>query len=144
MGENLTAIKYKCGYGGLSGASGKARRIKNKLQNNGFQDTPMLKVHPEAKNWEYFSNLITNPYVISENLPCDKRMYYENGIDYYSGRGAMINIPNNEPEKYLKPLDIVKSNMGDYHHVGVYLGRMDGEYKVCHFSKKVNGTRIHP
>jgi hypothetical protein len=50
MSENLSAIKYKCGYGGLSGARSKANRIKNKLQNNDFHDTPMLKIHPGAKN----------------------------------------------------------------------------------------------
>src|SRR5437016_9740029 len=46
MGERLVAIKYKCGYSGISGASSKARRIKNKLQNGSWYDTPMLKVHP--------------------------------------------------------------------------------------------------
>lgn len=50
MGEKMVAIKYKCGYSGLSGASDKAGRIKKKLQNGGWYDTPMLRVHPEAKN----------------------------------------------------------------------------------------------
>jgi xanthine/CO dehydrogenase XdhC/CoxF family maturation factor len=50
MSENLSAIKYKCGYVGLGGAQSKANRIKNKLQNGGFHDTPMLKIHPGAKN----------------------------------------------------------------------------------------------
>jgi len=50
MRENIKNFEYKCGYASLSGAHNKAIRIKNKLQNNGFDDTPMLKVHPKAKN----------------------------------------------------------------------------------------------
>jgi len=69
MGENLSAIKYKCGYVSLSGASDKARRMKNKLQNGGWYDTPMLRVHPRAKSWETFNSLITSPYVMKRDVP---------------------------------------------------------------------------
>jgi hypothetical protein len=47
------------------------------------------------------------------------------------------------PERHLKPLDIIEVSEGEYKHVGVYLGRIDGEYKVCNYSKKYEGTRIH-
>jgi hypothetical protein len=30
----------------------------------------------------------------------------------------------------------------DYYHAGVYLGKIDGEFKVCHFSKEKNDTTI--
>ncbi|CAG8662947.1 12362_t:CDS:2 [Ambispora gerdemannii] len=115
IGERLSAIKYKCGYSSLSGASDKARRIKSKLQNNGFEDTPMIKVHPEAKNYEYFNSLISSPYVIQEDL------YHK----------------ITEPDRYFKTLDIAKVDEGDYKHVGIYIGND----LVCHFTKKYKANR---
>jgi len=115
--ENLVAIKKKTHYSSLGGARNKATRIKNKLQNNDFHDTPMLKVHPEAKNWERFSNSITSPHIVKENF------YHK----------------ITEPSRYFKTLDIAKVNEGSYDHVGIYIGNDS----VCHFTKKYDGVRIH-
>jgi len=147
MGENLSAIKYKCGYGSQSGAGNKARRIKNKLQNGGFDDTPMLKIHPKAKSYESFSSLIASSYVIERKLPIrtetypfesNYMLYREHALEMHLKRWMGRHYPDN-PDSYLKPLDIVKVDEGIYKHVGVYLGNNE----VCHFSKKYNGVRIH-
>jgi hypothetical protein len=39
-------------------------------------------------------------------------------------------------------LDVVKTDMENYQHAGVYLGKIDGEFKVCHFTKDKNKTTI--
>jgi hypothetical protein len=94
-----------------------------------------LCVHPNVNDYVSFSSLITSPYVVKSYLPCGEKVYY----DLYDGEYRTDKIPTKEPDKHLKPLDIVKSYMGDYYHVGVYIGND----LVCHFSKKVNGTRIY-
>ena len=69
MSENMARIKYHTHYSNLDSASSKARELKNKLQNNSFDDTPMLEVHPLADYYQSFSSLITSPYVIKRDLP---------------------------------------------------------------------------
>src|SRR3954453_10304431 len=138
MSENIAAIKYENSFGGLSGARDKAQELKNKLQNNGFYDTPMLEVHPRANSYEKFSSLITSPYVVERKLPIrtethpfesNYMLYRENALELHLTRWMRRHYPNN-PDSYLKPLDIVKVDEGIYKHVGVYLGNNE----VCHFS----------
>jgi hypothetical protein len=68
MSENLSAIRYKDNYSYLSSASDKAQELKNKLQNGGWYDTPMLEVHPYTNSYESFSSLITSPYVMKNEV----------------------------------------------------------------------------
>jgi hypothetical protein len=151
MNENLTVFKYDY-YGDLEKAENKAQELKRKLQDDSFYSTPMLEVHPKANSYEYFSNLITSPYVIEKVLPYQTYSNTYKDCNCYPGcscyycdceKTDTVHTRVNDPEKYLKPLDIIKVNEGGYNHVGVYLGKIDGEYKVCHFSKKYNGTRVH-
>jgi hypothetical protein len=65
----LSAIRYNDVYLLLEGAKDGARKLKEKLQNSDFHATPMLEIHPKQYNYEYFSDLITSPYVIRESLP---------------------------------------------------------------------------
>lgn len=135
MSESFSTIKYKCGYSGLSGASDKARRIKNKLQNGGWYDIPMLKIHPKAKSWEHFSDLITSPYVMKRYVPQKWEVRY----GPFLAPGQMdVQVPVDNISDYAKVFDILKVCCGSYEHVGVYVG--NGE--VCHFSKGRNGTYI--
>jgi len=128
MSENLSSIRYKDSYSYLSEARDKAQQLKSKLQNDGWYDAPMLEVHPYADRYERFCNIITSPYVTKDYLPC----YHERFLWSHSSR-APVNA-----ELYLKPLDIVwvkrsseKWEIG-YNHVGIYLGKWDGENWMCH------------
>ena len=78
-----------------------------------YSDNPILLIHPYCDCSRSFETFVAEPYVIEK----------------YS-------------TSYLKPLDIVKTDMGQFHHVGVYLGKIDGEFKVCHFTKDKNNTTI--
>jgi hypothetical protein len=127
MGTNLSAIKHD-NYSSLSSARNKVQELKRKLQNNAFSDTPMLEVHSKANSYEYFSSLITNPYVVKRYLPSKEK----------SGCLLIGDYPSS-PSSYIRPLDIVKVDEGDYEHVGIYLGNNE----ICHYSKKYKGTRIH-
>ena len=135
MGENLSAIKYKCGYSGLSGASDKARRIKNKLQNGGWYDTPMLKIHPRAKSWETFNNLITSPYVTKRDVP---QKWEQRHGPFLTPGYLDVKVPVENINDYAKVLDILKVCCDNYEHVGIYIGNG----RVCHFSKERNGTYV--
>lgn len=128
MDKNMKSFEYKCGYASLSGARNKAIRIKNKLQNDGFNDIPMLKIHSKAKSYECFSSLIKSPYVIERNLP----HRHESG--FWSDT---FWAPENA-ENYLKPLDIVwvgrrHASGIPFYHVGIYLGKgNEGKNWICH------------
>jgi len=137
IGENLVAIEYKAPYRSLSGASSKARRIKNKLQDNDFHATPMLKIHPEAKNWKYFYNVITSPYVIKKEVGSSDSTHF---VFFIHGSGT---IPS-DLDRHFKPLDVVKirevsllSGMR-YYHFGVFLGNNE----IVNFSRGSNGVRL--
>jgi hypothetical protein len=103
--EALETFEISSGYDNYNLDSAKNRASGLRINLNG--ENPILAVHPAANSYTSFRNIIREPYVIKIDTLCDKKIYYENGIDYYSGRGIMINVPTSEPENYLKPLDIV-------------------------------------
>jgi hypothetical protein len=72
-----------------------------------------LLVHPRCDCYHSFDTFVTEPYVVKK----------------YSTSS-------------LKPFDVVWTDMGQFHHVGVYLGKIDDEFKVCHFTKDKNNTTI--
>lgn len=78
-----------------------------------YNKNPILLIHPYSDCSRSFNTFVTSPYVVKK----------------YSTSS-------------LKPLDIVKTDMGQFHHVGVYLGKIDEEFKVCHFTKDKNNTTI--
>jgi len=156
MSENVSAIKYGTNYGGLERAKEIARELKRKLQDNDFHAIPMLEVHPRANCYENFTSLISSPYVISRDIPTETGSHISFGLLFYTSTIAKTHHYPDNPNNYLKPLDIVKVKCRDqmpntnlsltgreyFYHVGVYLGRIEGEYKVCHFPKSINGTRV--
>jgi Lecithin retinol acyltransferase len=139
--ENLVAIKNKSHYSSLSGARNKAIRIKNKLQNGGWYDTPMLKVHPKAKSWEYFRDIITSPYVKSEEVGNWDSTHC---VLFVYGSGT---TPS-DLDKHFKPLDIVKIKEAEmilgirYYHFGIYLGDIGDGKRICEFTRENNGVRL--
>ncbi|CAG8808963.1 4741_t:CDS:2, partial [Racocetra persica] len=78
-----------------------------------YSDNPILLIHPHCDCSYYFNDFVTSPYVVKK---------------YSTG--------------YLKPFDVVETDMKLFEHVGVYLGKIDGEFKVCHFTRKKNNTTI--
>jgi hypothetical protein len=141
MGEKMVAVKYKCGYSGLGGVRSKADRIKNKLQNGGWYDTPMLKVHPEAKSWKGFYSIITSPYVKSEEVGNWDSTHCV--LFVYGGGTTPSDL-----DRHFKPLDIVKIKEANkwfgtrYYHYGIYLGDIGNGKRICHFTRENNGVRL--
>src|SRR4051812_25986338 len=125
MGEKLATIKYDIRYSSLEEAKDKAGKIKDKLQNSDIHVNPILYIHPKTDHYTSIDNIVASPYVVEESFP-------------YSVT---------EPDKYFKPLDIVKVDeyviphieIASYKHVGIYVGNG----LVFNFSKKHQGTRIH-
>lgn len=136
-----------------SSAKGEASWLRGRLisSDSEYYDNPILLTHPYCNCYRSFESFVKEPYVTKRDIPSG----FSISIPLYftiSGR----NYPSN-PSSYLKPLDIVKvrcvDRIGDsdfawtggeyFYHVGVYLGKIDNEYKVCHFSKRINGTRVH-
>lgn len=152
IGENLKVIKYN-NYPSLGTATGVGWSIKLELQNSSFDATPTLKIHPKANSYETFGSLTNSDYVKESVLP------YETDFDFYKHctcyptcdcygicdctKTDIIHTRVNNPERYLKPLDIIKVSEGIYEHAGVYLGRINGEHKVCNYSKKYEGTKTY-
>lgn len=116
---------YNCSYWGDSSrgrkghynsydAKSEASWLRGELAYYGkYYDNPILLIHPYCDCSRSFGDLVKEPYVTK-----------------------------NYSTSYLKPLDVVKSNMTAFYHVGVYLGKIDGKDKVCHFTKKNNDTTI--
>jgi hypothetical protein len=113
-----------CGYWGeksrgrhsyLSDAKNEASWLRNELNGSygKYSDNPILLIHPGCDCYRSFGSLVTEPYVT-----------------------------NRYSTSYLKPFDVVKTNMDLFQHVGVYLGKIDGESKVCHFTRKKKDTTI--
>ena len=107
-------------FSSLSSAKDEAEWLSHRLLGCGILGSnPILLLHPYS-NYPIsrsFNTFITEPYVVKK----------------YS-------------TSYLKPLDIVKtyttSFVFSFYHVGVYLGKIDEEFKVCHFTKDKNNTTI--
>jgi hypothetical protein len=80
-----------------------------------YYDNPILLIHPYCDYYRSFNTFVTEPYVT-----------------------------RNSSTSYLKPFDIVKTYMAsfDYYHVGVYLGKIDEEFKVCHYTREKEDTTI--
>ncbi|CAG8764989.1 7301_t:CDS:2 [Gigaspora margarita] len=82
-----------------------------------YSDNPILLIHPYCDCSRSFSDFVTSPYVTK-----------------------------NYSSSYLKPFDVAKTyttRLGfGFYHEGVYLGKIDGEFKVCHFTSKNNDTTI--
>jgi hypothetical protein len=51
-------------------------------------------------------------------------------------------VTKNYSTSYLKPFDVVKTDMAVFDHVGVYLGKIDGEFKVCQYTRERKVTTI--
>ena len=102
IGENLVAIQNNWHYERLLGAQKKVKKLKENLQKNDFHVTPMLEVHPKANSYEYFTSLITSPYVISNQVGSSERTsLIISPIQTYE-----YSIPS-DLDNYFKPLDIV-------------------------------------
>lgn len=83
-----------------------------------YSDNPILLIHPACDCTRSFTTFVTEPYVTKN----------------YG---------------HLKPFDVVTTdkswnNIIPYKHVGVYLGRIDEDSKVCHFTQGKNDTTIDP
>jgi len=61
ISENLSVIRYKDSYSDLSSARDKAQELKDKLQNDGWSDTPILEIYPYTDSYVSFNNVITSP-----------------------------------------------------------------------------------
>jgi len=132
MDENWAIIKYDrdlfC-FTSFSKAEKKALEIKEELTRDRLHDTPMLEVHPKVNSYEYFSSLITNPYVIKKDIP------HRHEPGFWSDTfWAPVNAEN-----YFKPLDIVWVGRRDtgipFYHVGIYLGKgNEGKNWICHLN----------
>jgi Lecithin retinol acyltransferase len=103
----------------LSDAESEASWLRGELVSSygRYGDNPILLIHPYCDCYRSFGDFVTEPYVT-----------------------------RNSSVSYLKPLDIVKTyttRFGfGFYHVGIYLGKIDGEFKVCHFTNKENNTTI--
>jgi len=133
-------------------AHNKAQEVKKKLEKGtlGFNPfavaNPFCLIHWKADKYTTFDDLTDEIYVRKINLPPkvmtstieahhwgQGRWGPPHGADYYET--VYTFYPNETPENFLKPLDVVwvKKNFGgivDFYHVGVYLGNN----KFCHFS----------
>jgi hypothetical protein len=124
---------YDCNYWGekirgkhvsLSDASSEAWIIRNELdyvEKKNYHN-PILLIHPASDCSRSFDTFVKEPYVVKKDLPSW----------------------TNEPNRYLKPLDIIKvkkkipNTDNDYfYHAGVYIGNN----LVCHTTKKHSVAR---
>ncbi len=99
----------------LSDARSEANWLREELTyswRKGY-DNPILVIHPYSDCSRSFSTFVTSPYVTK-----------------------------NYSTSYLKPLDIAKTDMTLFDHVGVYLGKIDGTFKVCHYTREKKDTTI--
>jgi hypothetical protein len=127
--------KLRKKHSNLTTAKNEAFWLINQLTNQGkHYDNPILLIHPNCNNYVSFSEIIKEPYVTKSVLPYEEKIHY----DLYDREYKTEKIPTKEPNRYLKPLDIVKSDMAGYYHVGIYLGNN----LVCHFTKEHNNARI--
>jgi Lecithin retinol acyltransferase len=101
----------------------------------------MLEVHPKADSYEYFSSLITSPYVERKEVG---NVNFNHYIFFANGSGT---VPSNL-DRYFKPLDIAKVREIHkisgitYYHFGIYLGDVGDGRKICHFTRENNGVRL--
>jgi len=118
-------------YDYLSDAQNEASWLREKLK---YENNPILYVHPRANEYTTFANLVSEPYVINNQVgSCTKDTDVLVYVSYSSS------TPN-DLDRHFKPLDIVWVKCLDrwigkrFYHVGVYLGK--GE--LIHFSKENN------
>ena len=122
--ETVVVVKYSTNYGSLSGAMDKAQELKNKLQDDSWESNPILYLYDCANVYKFFSNIVTDPYVIRIDLP-----------------------HSHSVENYLRPLDVVwakrRGGFGvPYYHVGIYLGKgNEGKSRMCHLNDN-EGVKI--
>ncbi|WP_147411632.1 lecithin retinol acyltransferase family protein [endosymbiont GvMRE of Glomus versiforme] len=103
------------GHNYLSDARSEANWLRDELASSygKYRDNPMLLIHPYCDCYKSFNSFVTEPYV--------KKKY---------------------STSYLKPFDVVKTDMTMFDHVGVYLGKIDGESKVCQYTRERQNTTI--
>ncbi|CFW92762.1 protein of unknown function [endosymbiont DhMRE of Dentiscutata heterogama] len=141
--EILKTFEINSGYdkNSLESAKSRANSLRNEL--NG--ENPILAVHPSTDSYTAFSDIIKEPYVSRKEISeRGTKVYIDWGDPEHGDPGGYpentnAKVPPSDPDKCLKPLDLIKVGQGDYEHVGIYLGNG----KVCNFSKKFKGTRIH-
>jgi len=117
---------YDCSYWGdssrgrkghnyLSDARSEASWLRDELTSSygKYSDNPILLIHPYCDCSRSFGDFVTEPYVT-----------------------------RNSSTSYFKPFDVVKTDMTTFDHVGVYLGKIDGEFKVCHYTRDKKDTTI--
>src|SRR3954465_13289822 len=98
----------------------------------------MLEVHPKANSYEYFSSLITSPYVEKREIGDSFRI----NLLVCVIRSGTTPSNLNDLDKYFKPFDIVKIRevnnqlIGiEYFHYGIYLGDIGDNKRICHFTR---------
>jgi len=103
------------GHSSLYDAKSEASWLRDELAGSygKYSDNPVLLIHPYCDCSRSFNTFVTEPYVT-----------------------------RNSSTSYLKPFDVVKTDMTVFDHVGVYLGKIDGEFKVCHYTRERKDTTI--
>ena len=124
--EIIKAIRYHTYYsGGSGGAIDKARELKRKLQDDSWEDNPILHLYDCANVYKFFSNIVTSPYVTSYSIGTYNS---SSNIFYWEAWGS----DHSNWDGHVRPLDIIKVEKSylsvGFNHVGVYLGNN----KVCH------------